>query len=476
MSSPLSQLGKNRRAPLPGTPSARMVGGAFKQTSDSDQELSALLRSSCTRRSRPTPASSAASESMCRQRKQNPAQSTPPSDFELMAAMMQKLAHLETKVKAQALDIARKDRRIAFMEEKLKPLPVSEEDREEELVRKCHKLQRQVYEMEQFLSDYGMIWVGSSEDSSLVNGEDTGQGGLSQVSVRSITPPGGPEKFSMDFDLVLQNIQDLNVLAGEGESYVRSVPGGAELARRSPVPLWLYRNGIVMFNGPFRSYEDSNTQQCMLDLMDGYFPSELQERFPEGVPIQVHDRREEVCTWAEFPVRGGLALTRKPQASTATVQWRGPNQGHRLSTERFLNKLPKMIVKAGRVIEIRDSIRAQLQGSSNEANNHAVTIIDTTDQSQERLGQSKTVRTDSVTTLRVKSEDGVQTFVLKMYFTDTIGRLRQHLDTQRQPGAAPYELMSAFPRRRHGDDSQTLSACGLTPNAVLLLHPLHTKH
>uniref|UniRef100_A0AAY4ADU9 UBX domain-containing protein 11 n=1 Tax=Denticeps clupeoides TaxID=299321 RepID=A0AAY4ADU9_9TELE len=228
-----------------------------------------------------------------------------------------------------------------------------------------------------------------------------------------------------------------------------------------------------MFNGPFRSYEDSNTQQCMLDLMDGYFPSELQERFPEGVPIQVcmHNSNGGAFTFIRHPYpeqspwrHSGLSVLLRDRMGVS----------HRLSTERFLNKLPKMIVKAGRVIEIRDSIRAQLQ-VSNEANNHAVTIIDTTDQSQERLGQSKTVRTDSVTTLRVKSEDGVQTFVLKMYFTDTIGRLRQHLDTQRQPGAAPYELMSAFPRRRHGDDSQTLSACGLTPNAVLLLHPLHTN-
>lgn len=28
-------------------------------------------------------------------------------------------------------------------------------------------------------------------------------------------------------------------------------------------------------------------QQCMQDLMDGYFPSELQGRFPDGVPLEV---------------------------------------------------------------------------------------------------------------------------------------------------------------------------------------------
>ena len=28
-------------------------------------------------------------------------------------------------------------------------------------------------------------------------------------------------------------------------------------------------------------------QQCMQDLMDGFFPSELQARYPDGVPFEV---------------------------------------------------------------------------------------------------------------------------------------------------------------------------------------------
>lgn len=54
-----------------------------------------------------------------------------------------------------------------------------------------------------------------------------------------------------------------------------------------PISLTLYQNGIVMFNGPFRSFEDSSTQRCMQDVMDGYFPSELQTRYPDGIPINV---------------------------------------------------------------------------------------------------------------------------------------------------------------------------------------------
>lgn len=35
--------------------------------------------------------------------------------------------------------------------------------------------------------------------------------------------------------------------------------------------------------------------------------------------------------------------------------------GRKLTMDQFLNRLPKVVVKAGRVIDIRDSVKASLQ-------------------------------------------------------------------------------------------------------------------
>jgi len=75
----------------------------------------------------------------------------------------------------------------------------------------------------------------------------------------------------------------------------------AALQVPDPVQLILYGNGIVMFEGPFRSYEEESTQQCIADLMDGYFPTELQERYPEGVPFKVV-LTEEINLKTEMPL------------------------------------------------------------------------------------------------------------------------------------------------------------------------------
>jgi hypothetical protein len=54
-----------------------------------------------------------------------------------------------------------------------------------------------------------------------------------------------------------------------------------------PVPLILYANGILLFSGPFRPYTDATTIQFVQDILDGYFPSELQSRYPDGTPLKV---------------------------------------------------------------------------------------------------------------------------------------------------------------------------------------------
>ena len=49
-----------------------------------------------------------------------------------------------------------------------------------------------------------------------------------------------------------------------------------------------------MHSGPFRSYTDPTTQQFVQDLTEGYFPSELKQRYPNGVPFQVSVAVKEV--------------------------------------------------------------------------------------------------------------------------------------------------------------------------------------
>lgn len=134
--------------------------------------------------------------------------------------------------------------------------------------------------LQSFLNDYDLIWVGDgdTDDSDCEQTHSSGTfvsislsanihlGRDSHVAYLSSAGSSGVRAFRMNFDLVMQRIAELNILAGEGESFVKATSTGAQLATKEPIQLRLYSNGIVMFDGPFRSYQEHSTQVCKLQL------------------------------------------------------------------------------------------------------------------------------------------------------------------------------------------------------------------
>ncbi|MBN3291294.1 UBX11 protein, partial [Polypterus senegalus] len=479
MSSALSSLGKNKRAPLPDLPDHRRRPVPFKQKLYTDDEailLNDILKSPFA------PAADGTSTSIPKNALLKiPNKGSVPTDLELMSSMMQKLTQLEQKVISQANELKQKDKKISVLEDKIKILQKSkdacskESSQNEELERTCLELQSQVWEMERFLNDYGMIWVGDKNHQSTEDHKENVKPQQDILGKQYLWQQDNSlvKNFHMNYDLVMENVKDLNVLAGEEEAQIEHVTGGARLTRPKPIPLTLYKNGILMFNGPFRSYEDSSTQQCMQDLMDGYFPSELQRRFPDGVPIKMNDQRDvefqQNNRWIEFP---GIGHTIGNKTDPVLKESAIP--GPKLSMEQFLKKLPKTVIKEGKVIDIRGSVQQNLQGTSKEQKD-SVILIETPCliSLKERLEIDESSRVPSakdISTLRIKSEDGEKTFIVKMYFSETIGHLRTYLNQHRGEESC-YDIISSFPQRVYSDGSKTLQESGLVPNASLLLRP-----
>ncbi|XP_048681895.1 UBX domain-containing protein 11 isoform X3 [Caretta caretta] len=366
-------------------------------------------------------------------------------------------------------------RKVAELEKQVKILQKGKDSPEssgiEELEVKCLQLQNQVWEMERFLNDYGLIWVGERNEQleelkSLKKQENQPSRGLWKPGHSTVS------NYPIDFDLIFENLKDLNVLAGEGVSQIERTAGGARLRQPQSISLTFYQNGIVMFNGPFRSYEEPSTQQCLQDIMDGYFPSELQTRYPDGVPFQVTDRRDvffrERQLPENFPGQGQVVGHLKSTEVKETSEIPGP----KLSPEQFLNKLPKSLIREGQVIDIRGPIKETLQGSDGTSSNEVI-LVETPSLAamKERLQADEQDQppAPNISTLRIKSENGEQTYIVKMLFTETIGDLRRHLAQSRGGESQLYEIISTFPQRVYADNFMTLQECGLIPNASLLL-------
>ncbi|XP_053254678.1 UBX domain-containing protein 11 isoform X1 [Podarcis raffonei] len=469
MTSPLSSLGKIRRMPLQlQTPGKRTA--PFKESIQNEDEAAMMDEILGPRAqipiSRPSCSDGTAEKPT--------ALGSAPNDMELMASMMQKIASLEQSIKSQARAIYHKDKKIEELEEQIKILKKGKAEsswvsRAEELEVICLKLQHQVWEMELFLNDYGLIWVGEGTDSL---GEVAAQSDERSELSKRYWKPGESIVSETNFDLIFANLKDLNALAGEGMSQIEHTAGGARLKQLDSIPLTFYQNGIVMFQGPFRSYEEPSTQQLLRDIMDGYFPSELQKRYPDGTPFQVTDKRDTVfqerkLQHKSFPGQGHVIGLARPSGLKETNEIPGP----KLTMEQFLNKLPKSRIQDGQVIDIRGEIKKTLQGSGGKS--HEVIVVETPsiEAMKKRLeGNEKKKASDpNVATLRIKSENGEKTYIIKMPFTETIGDLRQHLAQSRGEEMEPYEIISTFPYRVYNNNFMTLEECGLVPNASLRL-------
>ncbi|XP_073937020.1 UBX domain-containing protein 11 isoform X7 [Castor canadensis] len=350
-------------------------------------------------------------------------------DSELMTSMARKLRDLEQQVKAQSNEILSKDQKILALEDLVQNLQQNQgevnQQRQVELEATCMQLQRQVGEMEQFLSDYGLHWVGE-----LMDQEDSEDKIISEnderdwMTAKKFWKPGDslvlPE---VDFDRLLASLQDLSELVVEGDTQVKPVPGGARFHVLEPIPLKLYRNGIMMFDGPFRPFCDPSTQRCLRDILDGFFPSELQRLYPDGVPFKVSDLRNQVYPedgLGPFPGEGRVVGQQSMfKASDRVEEYPGPS----MTAEKFLNRLPKCVIRQGEVIDIRGPMRDSLQNCCPLPARIQEIIVETPALAaeRERSQESPNMPVPPLSTLRIKSENGEQAFLLMMRPEDTIG-------------------------------------------------------
>ncbi|XP_062510595.1 UBX domain-containing protein 11-like isoform X2 [Corticium candelabrum] len=223
--------------------------------------------------------------------------------------------------------------------------------------------------------------------------------------------------FTVHFNKIVTNLKELNVLAGEDEARISHTVTGAKLKFLDPIPLTVYQNGFLLFSGPFRPYSDPLSQRFIQDIMDGYFPSELQDRYPDGVPITLTDKREVIFRdrrhETAFPgsgeVLGGEAgpshLITTGQLRTEGKKTNGIKEtneppGGIVPVDNFLDRLPRSVVKNGKVIDIRSDISQQLK---HRPGSGVVSVVDTPAVQAIRDGR---LSDKDITTLRVKSEGG----------------------------------------------------------------------
>jgi len=287
----------------------------------------------------------------------------------------------------------------------------------------------------------------------------------------------------VDMALLRSRVDELNALAGDGKSQVvTGANGETKLKAVESISLVVWEDGFQLRGGPHRPSSLPQNKAFLQDLLDGYFPYELKDQYPDGVPFQIMDRSTvaftasaaasfQPFTGAGVSLRAG-AQQAKGFANVHSIKSFEDNPAPPLSAEKFSQQLPAAVIRNGKVFNVRDEIKEYLQGGSGAAVSEV--LLETPVMSSVMQPGRKIIRPTSsdggreLTTLRVKDEEGSSTYVLKLHTEETIGQLRLYINKHRGH-AHPYEIRSSFPVRTYTDTSETMLAAGLVPNAALFL-------
>ena len=233
----------------------------------------------------------------------------PQASNDLMAQMAGRLGKLEASLRHLRDEAAAKDEALSRLRDEVARLRARDGD-EDELYEENDALRARLREMEKFLSDYGLVWVGG--DATRPTREET----PADEPPRSPTRPAAPR---VDTARLVEALRVLNarVLGDRPQVHVEGTRARFKLKDGERVAV--YADGLLINGGPFRPYGSPTCRAFVDDVLDGYFPAEFKDRYPDGVPFDVKDvATEQYASYGEAFGGAGRA-TGRPVRTLADV-------------------------------------------------------------------------------------------------------------------------------------------------------------
>ena len=147
-----------------------------------------------------------------------------------------------------------------------------------------------------------------------------------------------------------------------------------------------------------------------------------------------------------------------------------------MSKDEFLDQFPKNVIKKGKVVPIREELEKKFRETKqldlSKLNSNEPIEIDTHVVEQERAGTQ--FATEDLVMLRVRTETGKRTLILKMLASDLIAAVYTYVRPYAEEPKRKFNVRSNFPRRAIEEgDAQSLKELGLFPSSALVLQQIN---
>ena len=311
------------------------------------------------------------------------------TDDDLILSMTKRLNLVEQNLKDSNNKLKQKDEEILKLKQKIKELErkqlTSKDDDDDENEIKCEnciKMNRiiehqneYITKLYNFMNENGILISKSAVDQksqeeiqkklknleyelnklNIDNGEEEPievDKSTSSLYDKSLLPK------TIDIKVLARRIEEMNAIIYEEQgsnAEFESEDGKIfKLKQKKEILISFYKNGLIIEGYQFFPYESETSQKIIQDIIDGYSPYILHERYPHGVLMKVENHVKIIYE------------PNKINNNNKNIKdLKDPGEQKYLSPKEFVNIFPNKVIKNGNILNIKEDMEKFLGIKSN---------------------------------------------------------------------------------------------------------------
>ena len=418
------------------------------------------------------------------------------TDEDLLLSMTKRLNIVEQNLKESNLKLKKKDEEINKLNLRIKELEKikNKEKNEDNVCENCYKMNQIIEQQSEyitklynFMQENGILISKSAVDPksqeeinkklknlqnelNKLNNEKEEENNENVGYDKSLLPK------TIDIKVLARRIDEMNALIYEEQgsnAEFESEDGKIfKLKHKKEILISFYKNGLIIEGYQFFPYESEPSQKIIQDIIDGYSPYILHERYPHGVLMKVENHVK------------SLYEPNKINAADKNIKnLNDPGEQKYMSPKEFVNIFPNKIIKNGNILNIKEDMENILNINSNNSKDKnnidkEENEFDLYDKKDREIKEEdlcklkiKVVTVDKVINVKIHKNKNINDLFdfVKNYVNNNLKKISSTLKIN---NISDYGFIMAFPFKillynKTINKENTLEKCGLFPSLFI---------
>ena len=315
------------------------------------------------------------------------------TDDDLIFSMTKRLNLVEQNLKDANYKLKQKDEEILKLKQKIKELEKnkSNQNEEEDFCENCIKMNKiiehqneYITKLYNFMNENGILISKSAVDPKSQEEIQTKLKSL-EYELNKLNIDKGEDETSeidkstssaydksllpktIDIKVLARRIEEMNAIIYEEQgsnAEFESEDGKIfKLKQKKEILISFYKNGLIIEGYQFFPYESEPSQKIIQDIIDGYSPYILRERYPHGVLMKVENH-----------VKIVYEPNKINNIDKNIKDLKDPKEKKYMSPKEFVNIFPNKVIKNGNILNIKEDMEKVLGiklNNNNEKNSES---------------------------------------------------------------------------------------------------------